>query len=63
MKISVADFSAPIGASVFKVCVMEKFDTLPIQCRHIEHKHEGVYNFCLHRFYMGGGEDLICIAY
>ena len=25
---------------------MEQFDTLPIQCRHIEHMHEGVYNFC-----------------
>ena len=23
----------------------EHFDTLPIQCRHIEHMHEGVYNF------------------
>ena len=21
---------------------MERFDTLPIQCRHIEHMHEGV---------------------
>ena len=31
--------------------LMEQFDTLPIQCRHIEHMHEGVYNFCLHRFY------------
>ena len=31
--------------------LMEKFDTLRIQCRHIEHMHEGVYNFCLHRFY------------
>ena len=30
---------------------MEQFDTLLIQCRHIEHMHEGVYNFCLHRFY------------
>ena len=28
--------------------LMEQFDTLPIQCRHIEHMHEGVYNFCLH---------------
>ena len=27
--------------------LMEQFDTLPIQCRHIEHMHEGVYNFCL----------------
>ena len=31
--------------------LMEQFDTLLIQCRHIEHMHEGVYNFCLHRFY------------
>ena len=31
--------------------LMEQFDTLPIQCRHIELMHEGVYNFCLHRFY------------
>ena len=25
--------------------LMEQFDALPIQCRHIEHMHEGVYNF------------------
>ena len=31
--------------------LMEQFDTLRIQCRHIKHMHEGVYNFCLHRFY------------
>ena len=31
--------------------LIEQFDTLRIQCRHIEHMHEGVYNFCLHRFY------------
>ena len=31
--------------------LMEQFDTLRIQCRHIEHMHEGVYHFCLHRFY------------
>ena len=31
--------------------LMEQFGTLPIQCRHIEHMHEGVYNYCLHRFY------------
>ena len=31
--------------------VLEQFDTLRIQCRHIEHMYEGVYNFCLHRFY------------
>ena len=23
--------------------LIEHFDTLPIQCRHIEHMHEGVY--------------------
>ena len=23
--------------------LMEQFDTLPIQCRHIEHTHEGVW--------------------
>ena len=28
--------------------LMEQFDTLPIQYRHIEHMHEGVYNYCLH---------------
>ena len=31
--------------------LMEQFDTLPTQCSHIEHMHEGVYNFCSHRFY------------
>ena len=25
--------------------LMEQFDTLPIQCRHIEHMHEGVKMF------------------
>ena len=25
--------------------LIEQFDTLPIQCRHIEHMHEGVYNY------------------
>ena len=24
--------------------LMEQFDTLPKQCRHIEHMHEGVYS-------------------
>ena len=23
--------------------LMEQFDTLPVQCRHIEHMHEGVW--------------------
>ena len=35
--------------------LMEQFDTLLMECRHIEHMHEGVWfgknNFCLHRFY------------
>ena len=26
--------------------LMGQFDTLPIQCRHSEHMHEGVYNCC-----------------
>ena len=25
--------------------LMAQLDTLPIQCRHIEHMHEGVYDF------------------
>ena len=25
--------------------LMEQLDALQIQCRHIEHMHEGVYNF------------------
>ena len=28
--------------------LMEQFDTSPIQCRHIEHMHEGV---CLRNFF------------
>ena len=31
--------------------LMEQFDTLQIQCRHIEHMHEEVYNFCLQRLF------------
>ena len=31
--------------------LMEQIDTLPMQCRHIEHMHEGFYNFSLHRLY------------
>ena len=27
--------------------LLEQFDTLPIQCRHIEHMHGGVYHFYL----------------
>ena len=26
--------------------LMEQFDTLPLQCRHIEHMHEGVWFDC-----------------
>ena len=31
--------------------LIEQFDTLSTQCIHIEHMHEGVYYFCLHRIY------------
>ena len=40
-----------MGRSTLPQLLMEQFDTLRIQCRHIEHMHEGVYNFCSHRFY------------
>ena len=40
--------------------LMEQFDTLPIQCRHMEHMHEGVYNFCLHRFYLNLFKTKVC---
>ena len=36
------------AAQLLPQLLMEQFDTLRIQCRHIEHMHEGVYNFCLH---------------
>ena len=39
------------AAQLLPQLLMEQFDNLRIQCRHIEHMHEGVYNFCLHRFY------------
>ena len=26
--------------------LIKQVDTLTIQCRHIEHMHEGVYHFC-----------------
>ena len=38
------------AAQLLPQILMEQFDTLRIQCRLIEHMHEGVYNFCLHRF-------------
>ena len=34
---------AIIGHTLLPQLLMEHFDTLPIQCRHIEHMHEGVY--------------------
>ena len=40
-----------LGDQLLPQLLMKQFDTLSIQCRHIEHMHEGVYNFCLHRFY------------
>ena len=45
--------------------LMEQFDTLPIQCRHIEHMHEGIWlclydvdtlNICMKEF---GSEKII----
>ena len=35
------------AAQLLPQLLIEQFDTLRIQCRHIEHMHEGVYNFCL----------------
>ena len=32
-----------MGRSTPTTALMEQFDTLPIQCRHIEHMHEGVW--------------------
>ena len=42
--------------------MMEQFDAFPIQCRHIEHMHEGVWfrvdtlNICMKEF---GSEKII----
>ena len=35
------------AAQLLPQLLIEQFDTLRIQCRHIEHMHEGVYNFCI----------------
>ena len=35
------------AAQLLPQLLIEQFDTLRIQCRHIEHMHEGVCNFCL----------------
>ena len=35
------------AAQLLPQLLIEQFDTLRIQCRDIEHMHEGVYNFCL----------------
>ena len=40
--------SAFMSDQILPQLLMEQFDTLPIQCRHIEHMHEGVSKFCLH---------------
>ena len=32
-----------MGQSTFTTAFDETIDTLPIQCRHIEHMHEGVW--------------------
>ena len=34
-----------MGRSTPTTALMEQFYTLPIQCRHIEHMHEGVHNY------------------
>ena len=36
-----------LAAQLLPQLLIEQFDTLQIQCRHIEHMHERVYNFCL----------------
>ena len=33
----------PLWADQLLQLLMEQFDTLPIQCRYIEHMHEGVW--------------------
>ena len=61
-----------MGRSTLPQLLMEQFDTLPIQCRHSEHMHEGVIIFvCTDSteiFFSrggggGGGSDLKSIAY
>ena len=32
-----------MGRSIIPQLLMDEFDTLPIQCRHIEHMYEGVW--------------------
>ena len=32
-----------MGPSTPTTALMEQFDTFPIQCKHIEHMHEGVW--------------------
>ena len=34
------------GNQLLPQLLMKQFDILSIQRRHIEHMHEGVYNFC-----------------
>ena len=36
-------YSAFMGPSTSTTAFDEQFDTLPIQCGHIEHMHEGVW--------------------
>ena len=46
-----------MGGSLLIQLLMVQFDTLPIQCRHIEHMHEGVLftknilNICMKELY------------
>ena len=45
--ITITDYDYPRSASwadqLLPQLLMKQFDTLPIQCRHIEHMHEGVW--------------------
>ena len=40
--------------------LMEQFDTLQIQCRHIEHMHEGVNNFFVNFFFQSDSFKHMC---
>ena len=41
-------WKVPLWANqLLRQLLIQQFDTLPIQCRHIEDMHEEVYKFCL----------------
>ena len=58
------------AAQLLPQLLIEQFDTLRIQCRHIEHMYEGVYNFrlaplriqCRHIEHMHEGVYNFCLA-